>query len=100
MPWNKDGSRKEKGTFYMKYQGNSSAFPFKSPLKHPHRTWKEALSHDKDQPHSPITPEVEKPKTEEKTNKKEVVKPKKGGVNPKEKVKVKKKTVEKKWWQF
>ena len=33
MPWNRDGSRKEKGTFYMKYQGNSSAFPFKSSPK-------------------------------------------------------------------
>ena len=34
----KKGGGLEVGSAYkMKYQGNHSAFPFKSPLKHPHR---------------------------------------------------------------
>ena len=43
MPY---GDKKSYSFFKMKYQGNNSAFPFKSPLKHPHRTWKEAGTHD------------------------------------------------------
>ena len=34
MPFNDDGTRKEKGTFYMKYQGNHGAFPFKESPMH------------------------------------------------------------------
>ena len=30
MPWNKDGTRKKPSSYTMKYQGNPSAFPFKS----------------------------------------------------------------------
>ena len=44
MPWNEDGTRKKPSSYKMKYQGNPSAFPFKSkppimpkdhPVKHP-----------------------------------------------------------------
>ena len=55
-----------------------------SPLRHPHDTWKQAASHDKDQPHpkSKITPEtvvddsgveVDAAKTEDKPKKKKPV---------------------------
>ena len=30
MPWNEDGTRKKPSSYKMKYQGNPSAFPFKS----------------------------------------------------------------------
>ena len=32
MPWNPDGTRKKPSSYTMKYQGNTSAFPFKSPI--------------------------------------------------------------------
>jgi hypothetical protein len=50
-----------KGPFKLR-SGNTTPFKMmgSSPLKHPHRTWKEANSHDKDQPHpkSEITEET------------------------------------------
>ena len=63
MPWNPDGTRKKPSSYTMKYQGNTSAFPFKSPIH----------DHEKDSDgniikHSDITT-VNQPHTKEKSEK-------------------------------
>ena len=35
MPWNPDGTRKKSSSYKMKYQGNTSAFPFKFAIIDP-----------------------------------------------------------------
>ena len=62
MPFNKDGSRKTMA-YKMKYQGNSSAFPFKSPMRDtPHETVEGHPAHEKEEKpsfmetHTALTP--------------------------------------------
>ena len=57
MPY---GDKDSYSFFKMKGSPMQRNFGIGSPLKHPHRTAKEAYSHDKDQPHPPsdITPET------------------------------------------
>ena len=61
MPYSKSNKKIQDSAFSMR-SGNSPLFKHmgSSPIKHPHRTWDEALSHDVDQPHpeSEITPET------------------------------------------
>ena len=39
MPWNPDGTRKKPSTYKMKYQGNNSAFPFKTEASTKTKKW-------------------------------------------------------------
>jgi formate-dependent nitrite reductase cytochrome c552 subunit len=66
----KGNKRSGGGPFLQKdagYGQGKSPIEMNSPLKHPHRTWKEAHSHDKDFDHSKVTQQTKNGETKTKT---------------------------------